>query len=118
MTRAPRGARTGRRARGVDSYVTDTGVLVRQRGTKRGSPARSVRVTIHDNTRWYNGLLKKLYKKAQWSSSGYPQIGQAIVRPSLSKLLGGVTISRRSAAGICADAQVVPCNDGERIVIA
>ena len=73
---------------------------------------------MHDNAWCFWGLLKKFYKKAQWSYSAYPQIGQAIVRPSLSKLLGGVTISRRSAAGICADAQVVPCNDGERIVIA
>ena len=85
---------------------------------KEGSGARWGGVTIHHYPRCFWGLLKKFYKKAQWSTSGYARIGQAIVRPSLSKLLGGVTISRRSAAGSCADAQVVPRNDGERIVIA
>ena len=115
----PRGSHLpGANSRGVDRYVTDTGVLSARGVQKEGSQLRSVSETMHDNTWCFWGLLKKFYKKAQWSYSAYPQIGQAIERPSLSKLLGGVTISRRSAAGTCADAQVVPCNDGERIVIA
>ena len=39
---------------------------------------------------------------------------QATVRPSLSKALGGATISRRYAAGRCADAQNAPRKRGDR----
>ena len=39
---------------------------------------------------------------------------QGIVRPSLSKALGGATISRRYAAGRCADAQNAPRKCGDR----
>ena len=36
------------------------------------------------------------------------------MRPSLSKALGGATISRRYAAGRCADAQNAPRKRGDR----
>ena len=39
---------------------------------------------------------------------------QGIVRLSLSKALGGATISRRYAAGRCADAQNAPRKCGDR----
>ena len=39
---------------------------------------------------------------------------QGTVRPSLSKALAGATISRRYAAGRCADAQNTPLKRGNR----
>ena len=49
---------------GVDSYVTDTGVLVCQRGTKRGSLIRFNSVIMHHNAGCHRGLLKKVHKMA------------------------------------------------------
>ena len=54
---------------------------------------------------WYSkAFLEILSNFGAGNSLAYRQIEQAFVRPSLKKLLGVVTISRRSAAGSCTDA--------------
>ena len=56
----------------------------------------------------------KFYVNPPWSQPLPHQKRQATVRPSLSKALGGATISRRYAAGRCADAQNAPRKRGDR----
>ena len=66
--------------------------------------------------RWGDGTIVT-YEKFYVNPPGYQplphQRRQAIVRPSLSKALGGATISRRYAAGRCADANA-PRKRGDR----
>ena len=56
----------------------------------------------------------KFYVNPPWSQLLHHLKKQATVRPSLSKALGGATISRRYAAGRCADAQNAPRKPGDR----
>ena len=60
---------------------------------------------MHHNARWYIAYLRILRNFCADGSLGYPQIGQSGVRPSLHQPLGPVSVSRRSAAASCADAQ-------------
>ena len=67
--------------------------------------------------RWGKGTVvtyAKFYVNPPWSQPLPHQRNQAPVRPSLSKALGGATISRRYAAGRCADAQNAPRKRGDR----
>ena len=67
--------------------------------------------------RWGNGTIvtyAKFYVNPPGSQPLPHQNRQATVRPSLSKALGGATISRRYAAGRCADAQNAPRKRGDR----
>ena len=58
----------------------------------------------------YSKFSVKIHPDSEMSH----QNKQGIVRPSLSKALGGATISRRYAAGRCADAQNAPRKRSDR----
>ena len=67
--------------------------------------------------RWGKGTVvtyAKFYVNPPGSQPLPHQRRQATVRPSLSKALRGATISRRYAAGRCADAQNAPRKRGDR----
>ena len=70
--------------------------------------------------RWGKGTIvtyAKFYVNPPGSQPLLHQRRQATVRPSLSKALGGATISRRYAAGRCADAQNAPRKRGDRSTV-
>ena len=64
---------------------------------------------------WSNVTYAKSYVIQNLKSRVSPQIEQAAVRPSLQNALEGHTISRRSAAAGCADAQATPQSSREAL---
>ena len=71
--------------------------------------------TMHDYARCQCAFLGIVSNFAADDSLAYNQIEQALVRPSLQNALEGHTISRRSAAAGCADAQATPQSSREKL---
>ena len=70
---------------------------------------------MHHNARCHCAFLAILSNFGADDSLAYHQIEQATVRPSLQNALEGHTISRRSAAAGCADAQATPQSSREAL---
>ena len=86
-----------------------------KRGQKGGSGVRWSGKIIHNNPRCHCAFLAILSNFGADDSLGFHQIEQATVRPSLQNALEGHTISRRSAAAGCADAQATPQSSREAL---